>query len=196
VIGRPGLLKMFSDQSEPKCIRFGTYGVDEAIKAGLDLEMPGPPRWRTPLLINHLLTCQKLDVPIIEERATKLLSFVQKVARASPEVVYGDGVERTRDSPESRAFNRKVAAEGMVLLKNRDGLLPLSAPKKIAVIGPNAKGRVISGGGSAFLRASYIVTPWAGIENAASKETEVHYTVGCYGKFSSPSLSAMDSDSP
>lgn len=40
-------------------------------------------------------------------------------------------------SRKHREINRKMAQEGIVLLKN-DGILPLSPDKKIAVIGPNA----------------------------------------------------------
>lgn len=147
--------------------------------------MPGPPRFRTPLLVNHLLSCQKLLPSAIHDRARTVLKFVQKVAKVSPEVVYGDGVERTRDTPESKAFNRKVAAEGIVLLKNKDNILPLTSARKIAVIGPNAQGRTISGGGSAYLKASYIIPPWNGIVEGASEGVEVSHSIGCYGTFRS-----------
>lgn len=161
--------------------RFGTYGTDEAIKAGLDLEMPGPPRWRTPLLIQHHLSCQKLNVDIINERVITLLNFVQKMARKNPDIVYGDGHEGSQDSPKARQFCRKVAAEGMVLLKNYSSFLPItSKAQTIAVIGPNAKGRVISGGGSAFLKPTYVVTPWDAIQKHA-KGITVQYALGCYG---------------
>jgi len=53
--------------------RFGTYSTSEALNAGLDLEMPGPPRWRTPLLLNHSLTSQKLTLNTIDERAGTVL---------------------------------------------------------------------------------------------------------------------------
>ncbi|KDQ12273.1 glycoside hydrolase family 3 protein [Botryobasidium botryosum FD-172 SS1] len=167
---------------------FGTYSVDIAINAGLDLEMPGPPKWRTPLLVNHLLGAQKILPAAIDDRARSVLKFVQKLAKASPDVVYGDGKERTRDSPESRTFNRRVAAEGMVLLKNKGDVLPLGSKGKVAVIGPNAQGRVISGGGSAYLRASYIVSPWTGIVEGAPKGVEVKHSVGVYAHKFLPTL--------
>lgn len=73
----------------------------------------------------------------IEKRALNVLEFVQRLAKLSPEVVFGDGVEHeTEDTPEVKAFNRKLASQGMVLLKNRDNVLPLKAGQKIAVIGP------------------------------------------------------------
>ena len=168
----------------PAYPRFGTYSVDLAIKAGLDLEMPGPPRWRTPILMNHCLSAQKVHVKDIDSRATALLSFVQKLARKNTDIVYGDGEERSRDSPESRLFCRKLATETMVLLKNRSNLLPFRSDKfkTIAVIGPHVKASVVSGGGSAALRPTYVITPWEGILKNAPKGVELKYAVGCYGK--------------
>ncbi|KAG8958297.1 hypothetical protein FRC03_009268 [Tulasnella sp. 419] len=171
---------------------YGTYAVDEPIKAGLDLEMPGPPRWRTPLLLSHCMTSQKLFPSDIEKRAKNVIKFAQNLAKISPEVVFGDGIEReTEDKPESREFNRKAAREGMVLLKNNDGLLPFKAGgpiKKIALIGPNVKQRVISGGGSAFLKANYTVSPYEGLTANAPEGVELSFAVGCYAHKFLPTL--------
>ncbi len=146
--------------------------------------MPGPSRWRSPTLINHNLSSQKLRLPDIDERITALLTFVQKMARRNPDVVFGDGVERSNDSPERRLFCRQLASECIVLLKNKGGLLPLKEDKvkKIAVIGPNAKTGIISGGGSAALKPTYVVTPWDGIVENAPAGIDVNFTVGCYGR--------------
>ncbi|ESK88409.1 glycoside hydrolase family 3 protein [Moniliophthora roreri MCA 2997] len=169
----------------------GTYSTDLAINAGMELEMPGPPRWRTENLIKHCLTSQKIFMETINERIYNLLTFIQRQARLNPEVVYGDGEERTRpDSPGTRKFCRKLAADGIVLLKNQGEVLPISPKKykKIAVIGPNAKDRVISGGGSAFLKASYVITPFDGIKEGAANDLEIDYTVGCYAHKYLPTL--------
>ncbi len=166
--------------------RFGTYSVDQSINAGMDLEMPGPPRWRTPLLVNHMLSSQKVLPSTIDERAANLLSFVQRQARRNPGVVFGDGVERTRDSPEIRSFGRRLASAGMVLLKNERGVLPLkpsSTRKRVAIIGPNAQACVISGGGSAQLSPTYVVTPYEGILANAPEGFDFIHTVGAYGAF-------------
>lgn len=153
----------------------------------MDLEMPGPPRWRTPLLITHMLSCQKILDSTLNERVSTVLSFVQRQAQRNPEVVYGDGKERTQDSPKTRAFARRLAAEGMVLLKNDGPVLPIKAASskkktKVAIIGPNAKERVISGGGSAQLKPSYVVSPFEGLVNNALEGVELSYEVGCYGE--------------
>jgi len=172
---------------------FGTYSVDQAIQAGLDLEMPGPPRWRTPLLVNHTLGAQKIAVEDINARVYALLSFVQKLAAKNPEVVFGDGVERSKDSPESRRFCRKLTAETMVLLKNKTNLLPLRPDKvkKLAIIGPHAKASVISGGGSAALKPTYIITPWDGITRGAPEDISISYTIGTYADRYLPTLESL-----
>ena len=159
----------------------------------MDLEMPGPSRWRTPLLVGHMLSCQKVLDVTLDERATNILNFVQRLARRNPEVVFGDGVERSRDSPEARAFARRLAADGMVVLKNDANVLPLKAGtiKKIALIGPNVKERVISGGGSAALKATYIVNPYAGLVENAPEGVEIKYTIGCYGKYQVVSIATI-----
>ncbi|KAJ7273446.1 glycoside hydrolase family 3 protein [Mycena haematopus] len=167
----------------------GTYAVDQPLNAGLDLEMPGPPRWRTPLLVNHCLGSQKLSMSIINERVTNLLTFVQNQARKNPEIVYGDGVERTRDSPEARQFCRQLAADGIVLLKNQDDLLPLSSEtKRLAIIGPNALQHIVSGGGSAALKPSYSVCPYDGVVSGAPRGVLIEHTVGCYAHKYLPTL--------
>jgi beta-glucosidase len=81
---------------------------------------------------------------------------------------------------------RKVAAEAIVLLKNEDDMLPLKPQsfKKIAIVGGNAKATVLSGGGSAALKASYFVSPYDGIVNALSPHgVEVTYGEGARGKY-------------
>ncbi|EMD34486.1 glycoside hydrolase family 3 protein [Gelatoporia subvermispora B] len=174
---------------------FGTYSVDLAINAGLDLEMPGPSRWRTPLLVNHMLSSQKILPATLNKRAGTVLEFVQKQARRNPDVVYGDGQERTRDTPEGRNFCRTLAAEGMVVLRNKKSILPIKpragTRTKVALIGPNMKERVISGGGSAALKASYIVNPYDGLTSNAPSGLEFQYEVGCYAHKFTPTLETL-----
>lgn len=133
----------------------------------------------------HCLSAQKLLLSTIDERVTNLLRWVQKQAKKNPDVVYGDGVERSRDTPEGRQFCRNLAAEGIVLLKNQGHVLPLGQSgrqKKILVTGANVHANVISGGGSAALKPTYVAAPLDCIKQAAPKDYEITHTVGCYGK--------------
>ena len=70
--------------------------------------------------------------------------------------------EHPKDREEDRAFVRRAAGDGMVLLAN-DGLLPLeaSALHRIAVVGPNAERLAIMGGGSARVTPHYALSPLA-----------------------------------
>ena len=80
---------------------------------------------------------------------------------------------------------RRVAAEGIVLLKNDGDVLPLKPQnlKKIAIVGGNAKAFVLSGGGSAALKASYFISPYDGIVNVlAPHGVEITYSEGARGK--------------
>ena len=92
---------------------------------------------------------------------------------------------------------RKVASESIVLLRNEGGVLPLNPQKlkKIAVIGPNAKAIVLSGGGSAVLKPNYFVMPYDGIVSAieqAGSGTELTYSEGARGLFLFPCFQLSD----
>jgi beta-glucosidase len=78
----------------------------------------------------------------------------------------------------------QVASQSIVLLKNDAGLLPLKPAqlKKVAIVGPNAKAIILSGGGSAALKPSYFVSPYEGITKALPKNVEVTYSEGARGE--------------
>jgi len=79
-----------------------------------------------------------------------------------------------RNTPEQREVARKMAEEGMVLLKNENDILPLDINKikKIAVFGPNANKKHALGGGSSMCRAYYEITPLKGIKQKCKKKVE------------------------
>ena len=84
-------------------------------------------------------------------------------------------------NPTDQATATKVAEDGTVLLKNSDQTLPLRANDggSIAVIGPAASAAPTdTGGGSAFVRAPFTVTPLQGIQADAGTGTTVTYTQG------------------
>lgn len=82
-------------------------------------------------------------------------------------------------SAEHRTLAREVARESVVLLENKNGLLPLSsAVKRIAVMGPNAHNRYnLLGDYTAPQEDSNVVTVYEGIKNRF-KSAEVSYTKG------------------
>ncbi|KAL6308522.1 beta-glucosidase [Sparassis latifolia] len=159
---------------------FGVYSIDHAINAGLDLEMPGTNKWRTLDLMNRSIQSRKIMRRTVKERAAKVLQLVQKCARAAPEILDGDGLERTVDTPEEKALMRHLATQSI-----EQNL------KKIAIVGGNAKALVLSGGGSAALKPSFFTTPHDGIVAAlgeVDKNVEITYCEGARAYMQMPSL--------
>ena len=99
-------------------------------------------------------------------------------------VLDGDGKERTHESEDDLKLMRKVASDTIVLLKNETKILPLKGDslKKVAILGGNAKARILSGGGSASLKPSFFVSPYDGIVNSLPKGVEITYAEGARGK--------------
>lgn len=156
--------------------------MSDSINAGLNLEMPGPARWRNPELVNHLLGAHKIDRKTIDKHAIEILSWLQKLVKLNPDLVYAKPIpEQTRDDKEKdAAIIRSLGTEGIVLLKNNDNVLPISDKRKVAVIGPNAKDRVLSGGGSALLASAWSQTPWEGLQANKPQNVELSYALGAY----------------
>lgn len=153
---------------------FGTYSTNDAVKAGLDLEMPGPSKFRGEALKFNVSTGKPFH-HVIDARAREVLKFVKKCAAAN---VKENGPEGGRDIPETAALLRKIGDESIVLLKNDNSVLPLKKDKKTLVVGPNAKIATYHGGGSASLSAYYAVTPYDGISEKLGSPPP--YTVGAY----------------
>ena len=71
---------------------------------------------------------------------------------------------------------RKIAGEGIVLLKNENSFFPIDASKKItiAVIGENATKPMTIGGGSSELKALNEISPLDGLKNRYKNATIIH----------------------
>ncbi|MGI8476527.1 MAG: glycoside hydrolase family 3 C-terminal domain-containing protein [Thermomicrobiales bacterium] len=150
---------------------FGTQSVAEAAEAGLDLEMPGPPVWRGARLADAVGRGE-VGMAAIDDAAARILRLIERAgAFARP----GIPAEQAVDRAEDRAVARRAAAEGIVLLKNEGGALPLdpSMLASIAIIGPNARNPTIPGGGSAQVNSYYVVTPEAGIAARAGTRVRI-----------------------
>lgn len=85
---------------------------------------------------------------------------------------------------EHALAGRKIAEEGIVLLQNKNNVLPidLAKVKKVAVIGENAIKVMTVGGGSSSLKAKYEVSPLEGIKNRFGSQAEVIYARGYAGE--------------
>ncbi|KIX02398.1 uncharacterized protein Z518_08339 [Rhinocladiella mackenziei CBS 650.93] len=169
----------------------GEWGFDglvmsdwHSVKAGLDLEMPGPTYIRGKL-VNRALGCGKLGVPDVDDRVREVLKLIKKV---EPLGIPENAPERTVDTPETSALLRSLASSGIVLMKNEKNILPFSKTKTTAIIGPNAAIAAYCGGGSASLLPYYAVSPLDGLR---SQVREAKYELGCPGWKSLPLMSRL-----
>ncbi len=167
-------------------VRFGTYSTTDSIKAGLDLEMPGPSYIRGPL-VKHAIGCGRLLESDIDIRVREVLKFIKS---ALPLDIPEDAIESTIDSPATSALLRSIASSSLVLLKNERQVLPFVKTRKTAVIGPNAAFAAYCGGGSAALLPYYAVSPLEGVRNSL-KDCEVEYALGVPGWKKLPLLSRI-----
>ncbi len=126
---------------------FGTHTAAESLAAGLDLEMPGPPRARGSALLAAVHAGETTEARV-DEAVRRLLHLFNWSG-----VGEIDQHECTEDSESTRDVIHRAAIAGTVLLKN-DGLLPLAADAQIALLGPNAERGQVQGGGSARVRSN------------------------------------------
>jgi len=150
---------------------YGTHSAAQSLEAGLDLEMPGPPRERGSALLSAVLAGETTEARV-DESVRRLLTLFNWAG------VDGSVVEeRTDDSVATRAVIRRAAIASMVLLRNEDGVLPLAANSPIALLGPNAERGQVQGGGSARVRTNRPSMPLAALQ--ARNVTVVH-EAGCH----------------
>jgi beta-glucosidase len=104
-----------------------------ALAAGLDVELPTSDCFAAG--IGEALDRGLLDAETLDEASRRALRL--KFALGVFERPYADVEAIELDRPDERALARSVAERSIVLLAN-DGVLPLKAGARVAVIGPNA----------------------------------------------------------
>lgn len=141
-----------------------------ALKGGLDLEMPGPQEYRVQAVVEAIRSGE-LDESVLNESVRRILKIVLK-AQETPK-----GGEFDIDA--HHALARKLATEGMVLLKN-NGILPLNGQQHIAVIGRAAEEAHFQGKGSSHINPTKVDIPFTELQNQAG-EAEISYAEGYTG---------------
>src|SRR5438132_6421385 len=150
----------------------GTYDGVEAANAGQDLEMP-----------SGLHMNQQTLKPAIEQGKVSVANIDDKVRRIlSTAVRFGwldrdqTGLSIPRYNPQGRQVALNAAREGITLLKNDGGLLPLnqSKIKSILIIGPDAFPAVPVGGGSAEVQPFAAISYLEGLANYSANHPGNH----------------------
>jgi beta-glucosidase len=138
-----------------------------ALKGGLDLEMPGPQDRRVKAVVDAVRSGE-LDLAVLDETVRRILRIVF-MAKETPKT-------GAFDVDAHHALAQKIAAEGMVLLKN-NGILPLKGRQHIAVIGRAAENAHFQGGGSSHINPTKVAVPFKELQ-ARAGEAEFSYADG------------------
>jgi len=159
------------------------YSQVPSIKAGCNLEIQGPSIHRGVELVENV----KSGRVSIGEVDMNVGQVVELASRAG--MTYESALEKVIVDP---SIALQAAGEGIVLLKNKDNILPI--PKdtelKFAVFGAPAKVPIIHGGGSSSLSPHYVVCPLEALEKTY-KNIQYRYGVPIFMKIPSPSADLM-----
>ena len=168
----------------------GTHDTDEAVKNGLDLEFG---TWTDGLTMGatnaydnyYLADAYKRLIKEGKYTTKELDDKVRRVLR----LFYRTTMNRQRPhgflcSESHYEAARKIAEEGIVLLKNEGGtVLPININKvkNILVVGENAVKMMTVGGGSSSLKVQREVSPLDGLKARLRGIAEVDYARGYVG---------------
>ncbi|MEV7769026.1 glycoside hydrolase family 3 N-terminal domain-containing protein [Microbacterium sp. NPDC086615] len=153
-----------------------------ALEAGIDVELPGPDAY--PYLAERVAS-GSLPEAVVDRAVARVLAEKEDLGLLDAD--FADvPTEIDLDDAEHRALARRLALESAVLLRN-DGVLPLTTPGRIAVIGPNSDSAEALMGCYSF--ANHVLAHHPGTpmgfdiptvrEALESRFAAVSYAVGC-----------------
>jgi len=167
----------------------GVHNTAKAITGGLDLEFGS---WTNGLSEGKknaydsyyladpylkLISEGKVDTKELDKKAANVLRLIFRTAMNN-EKPFG-----SLNTPEHVEAARRIAGEGIVLLKNEGAILPLDmSGKKILVVGENAIKPMTVGGGSSSLKVREEVSPLEGLRRRFGKVAEITYVRGYAGE--------------
>lgn len=157
----------------------------EAAKFGLDIEMGTGTDGFASSKENHynyyylanpflkMLKNGEINEEIVNDKVQRILRLRYRTNMNASRPL---GCKNTK---EHHNVARKIADEGIVLLKNENNFFPIKDDKNlvIAVIGENATQSMTIGGGSSELKAQFEISPLEGLKNRFKNAT-IKYTLG------------------
>lgn len=136
----------------------------ESFKAGMDLEMP-----QNPINDELLLKAAKSgEIPMeqLDDSCRRILALAAK---------YGSLEKTVADYEAHHGLARRAAGESIILLKNEDGILPLSPNGNLLILGSFAETPRYQGVGCSIVNPRKLLNPLDEIRKIASK---VDYAAG------------------
>ncbi|MEU6312006.1 glycoside hydrolase family 3 C-terminal domain-containing protein [Streptomyces sp. NPDC047014] len=156
------------------------HGTVAAVRAGLDMEMPGGTHFGAPLRqAVHGGAVQEEALDLAVHRILTTMDRFGLLTARPP-------ARPPRDARAGARLARTVATAGAVLLRNEHGTLPLAgaAARSLAVIGPTGQVPFVGGGGSAHVVPDGAEAPLTAIRRRAGKGATVRHALGedLYGR--------------
>ncbi len=120
-----------------------------------------------------LLKNGSIKEEVLDEKVRRILRLIYRTSlRPNPSL-------GRKNTIAHHQIARKVATEGIVLLKNKNNFFPIADSKgiTIAVIGENATKMMTLGGGSSELKVQFEISPLQGLKERY-REATIKYTKG------------------
>ena len=137
----------------------GYFDAVKCITAGNDLVEPGSPKFINEIV--EAVESGKLDQKYVDACVRRMLAYIVKTPRFNK--------YKFSSNPNLKAHAqivREAAAEGTVLLKNNENLLPLNHMENVALFGCGSYRPIAGGTGSGDVNKAYIVSLVEGMRNA------------------------------
>jgi len=155
------------------------HSTVKSLKHGLDIEMG------TPKPFNEFYLADKLFEAVKKKKITEkeIDIHVKRILRLLFQVKAIDGKDRAQGSIATEQHYQDaydIAAESVVLIKNDNSILPLTADNlsSIAVIGNNAVKKNANIGFGAGVKTKREITPLEGLQNRLPKSVCINYAEG------------------
>ena len=161
------------------------HDTDESALNGLDIEMGS---WTNGLTASkdfayndyyladafyEKLKSGEIDQSVVNDKVRRILRLMFRTTMSANRPL------GRINNQEHHDVARRIATEGIVLLKNENNFFPINPNEKltIAVIGENATKSMTVGGGSSELKAQYEISPLEGIQKRYPNAT-ILYSMG------------------
>lgn len=149
-------------------LEYGTHtdGLSEGLKNSFDAYYLAKPYF-------DLIAAGEVDTIALNDKVRRVLRLICRTA------MNGNTNLGKLCSEDHYEAARRIADEGIVLLKNEKNILPLKPGKHILVVGENATKMMTVGGGSSSLKAQHEVLPLDGLR-AALPDAIIDYAKGYF----------------
>ncbi|MCL4538107.1 MAG: beta-glucosidase BglX [Bacteroidetes bacterium] len=151
--------------------------TQKAVEAGVDMDMVGPYHDH----LEALVKCGKVPISLINDAVGRILRIKFKLGLFENPYIDVAKAKSSLMRPEYLKLARQEAREAIVLLKNKNHLLPLSKDvKSIAVIGPLADDKPdMLGSWYCQGKPEPVVSLLEGIKAKLKPQTKLYYAKGC-----------------